>query len=114
VILRRVGQQALLQKEGPLRQQAKRRRLKTAMQEMMAVAAQLTARAPRVALDFGRHCHRSPFDVTCTGAGQRPIRHLDAQPLLTIDIASAAAIHARGTAARVALARTQPRRADSC
>lgn len=83
MILRRVGQQALLQKEGPLRQQAKRRRLKTAMQEMMAVAAQLTARAPRVALDFGRHCHRSPFDVTCTGAGQRPIRHLEAQPPLS-------------------------------
>lgn len=55
-ILRLVGQQSLLKKEAPLRHRAKRRRLKTVMQEMMAVAAQLTAHARRVALNFGRHC----------------------------------------------------------
>lgn len=55
-ILRLIGQQSLLKKEAPLRHPAKRRRLKTVMQEMLRVAAQLTVHARRVALNFGRHC----------------------------------------------------------
>jgi hypothetical protein len=55
-ILRLIGQQALLGKDAPLRHPAKRRRLKTVMQEMMQVAAQLTEHARRVVLNFGRHC----------------------------------------------------------
>lgn len=55
-ILRLIGQQSLLKKEAPLRHPAKRRRLKTVMQEMMTVAAQLTAHARRVALNFGSYC----------------------------------------------------------
>ena len=55
-VLRLIGQQSLLKKEAPLRHPAKRRRLKTVMQEMMRVAAQLTEHARRLALNFGRHC----------------------------------------------------------
>ena len=55
-ILRLIGQQSLLRPEAPLRHPAKRRRLKTVMQEMMRVAAVLTAHARRLALNFGRHC----------------------------------------------------------
>ncbi len=55
-ILRLIGQQSLLGKDAPLRHPAKRRRLKTVMQEMMQVAAQLTEHARRVVLNFGRHC----------------------------------------------------------
>lgn len=39
-----------------LRHPAKRRRLKTVMQEMMRVAARLTAHTRQIALHFGRHC----------------------------------------------------------
>ncbi|QAU23532.1 hypothetical protein EO087_05645 [Dyella sp. M7H15-1] len=55
-ILRLIGQQALLGKDIPLRHPVKRRRLKTVMQEMMWVAAQLTLHARRVTLNFDRHC----------------------------------------------------------
>jgi hypothetical protein len=55
-VLRLIGQQSLLQKNAPLRHPAKRRRLKTVMQEMLRVAAQLTQHARRVALNFSRHC----------------------------------------------------------
>lgn len=55
-ILRLIGQQALLDERAPVRHRAKRRRLKTVMQELMQVAAQLTVHARRVALNFGRHC----------------------------------------------------------
>jgi hypothetical protein len=55
-VLRLIGQQSLLKKEAPLRHPAKRRRLKTVMQEMMRVAAQLTEHARRLALNFSRHC----------------------------------------------------------
>jgi hypothetical protein len=55
-VLRLIGQQALLKKEAPLRHPAKRCRLKTVMQEMLRVAAQLTQHARRVTLNFGRHC----------------------------------------------------------
>lgn len=55
-ILRLIGQQSLLRSEAPLRHPAKRRRLKTVMQEMLQVAAKLTAHARQVTLHFGRHC----------------------------------------------------------
>jgi hypothetical protein len=55
-VLRLIGQQSLLKKDAPLRHPAKRRRLKTVMQEMLRVAAQLTEHARRVALNFSRHC----------------------------------------------------------
>lgn len=55
-ILRLIGQQALLRADAPVRHAAKRRRLKTVMQEMMRVAVRLTGHARRVALNFGRHC----------------------------------------------------------
>jgi hypothetical protein len=55
-ILRLIGQQALLGDKAPIRHPAKRRRLKTVMQEMLRVAAQLTEHARRVALNFGRRC----------------------------------------------------------
>lgn len=55
-ILRLIGQQSLLRRDAPVRHAAKRRRLKTVMQEMMRVAVKLTQHARRVALNFGRHC----------------------------------------------------------
>ncbi|WP_164931787.1 transposase [Dyella sp. M7H15-1] len=54
-ILRLIGQQALLGKEALLRHPAKRRRLKTVMQEMLRVAAQLTLHARCMALNFFWH-----------------------------------------------------------
>jgi hypothetical protein len=42
--------------KAPIRHPTKRRRLKTVMQEMLRVAAQLTEHARRVALNFGRRC----------------------------------------------------------
>ena len=59
-ILRLIDKQSLLNTDGPLRHPAKRRRVKTVMQEMMRVAAQLTEHARRVALNFGRHCPAFP------------------------------------------------------
>lgn len=47
-ILRLIGQQALLSNKAPIRHPAKRRRLKTVMQEMLRVAVQLTEHARRV------------------------------------------------------------------
>ncbi|WP_281172510.1 IS1380 family transposase [Chitinimonas koreensis] len=55
-VLRLIGQQALLRKDAPVRHPAKRRRLKTVMQEMLRVAAKLTRHARRIALNFGRRC----------------------------------------------------------
>lgn len=55
-ILRLVGQQALLKNAAPVRHPAKRRRLRTVMQELMQVAAQLVTHARYRALHFGRHC----------------------------------------------------------
>ena len=55
-VLRLIGQQSLLSKNAPPRHPAKRRRLRTVMQEVMRVAALITVHARRVALNFGRHC----------------------------------------------------------
>ena len=53
-ILRLMGQQALLGPDAPVRHRAKRRRLKTVMQELIYRAAKCTRQAGRWVLDFGR------------------------------------------------------------
>lgn len=55
-ILRWIGQNGLLHPRSPRRQKAKRRRIKTVMQELMFVAARLVKRARRYHLSFGRGC----------------------------------------------------------
>ena len=55
-VLRLIGQHALLGDDAPLRHPAKRRRLKTVIQEMIAVAARVIHHARRTILDFGVHC----------------------------------------------------------
>jgi Transposase DDE domain group 1 len=55
-ILRLMGQQALLGPQAPIRHPAKRRRIKTVMQELIYLAAKLTRQAGRWVLDFGRYC----------------------------------------------------------
>jgi hypothetical protein len=54
-VLRLIGQQSLLGPDAPVRHPAKRRRLKTVMQEMLRVVAQWTRHARRVMLNFDRH-----------------------------------------------------------
>lgn len=53
--LRLIGQNTLLGKDGPVRHPAKRRRLKTVMQEIIYQAARLIRHAGAVALDLGQH-----------------------------------------------------------
>lgn len=55
-LLRLMGQQALLGPDAPVRHRAKRRRLKTVMQELIYRAAKFTRQAGRWVLDFGRVC----------------------------------------------------------
>jgi hypothetical protein len=55
-VLRLIGQAALLDADAPLRHPAKRRRLKTVIQELIAVAARVVRHARRIILDFGAHC----------------------------------------------------------
>lgn len=55
-ILRWMGQRALLGPDAPVRHQAKRRRLKTVMQELMYMACRLVSSGRRRTLRFGRHC----------------------------------------------------------
>jgi hypothetical protein len=55
-ILRLMGQQALIGPQAPIRHPAKRRRIKTVMQELIYLAAKLTRQAGRWVLDFGRYC----------------------------------------------------------
>jgi len=55
-VLRLMGQLALLSEDAPVRHTAKRRRLKTVMQELIYVSAKLVAHARRKVLNFGRHC----------------------------------------------------------
>ncbi len=52
-ILRLIGQNALTGKDAPLRQAAKRRRMKTAMQEIMFKAARMIKHAGRWILGLG-------------------------------------------------------------
>jgi hypothetical protein len=55
-VLRLIGQLALLSEDAPVRHSAKRRRLKTAIQELICVSAKIATHARRVILNFGRHC----------------------------------------------------------
>lgn len=55
-VLRLIGQLALLSEDAPVRHAAKRRRLKTVIQEVICVSAKLAKHARRVILNFGRHC----------------------------------------------------------
>lgn len=55
-ILRYIGQQGLLGSEAPLRHPAKRRRIKTVLQELMYLAARLIVKGRRLTLRFSRHC----------------------------------------------------------
>lgn len=55
-ILRLIGQIGLLGDWAPVRHPAKRRRLKTVMQELMYLAARVIRSGRRLALRFARHC----------------------------------------------------------
>lgn len=55
-ILRLIGQLGLLGEYSPVRHPAKRRRLKTVIQELMYLAARLINSARRLRLRFSRHC----------------------------------------------------------
>ena len=55
-MLRWIGISALLGKEAPIRHQAKRRRLRTVIQEIMYLAARLISTGNRLKLKFSRYC----------------------------------------------------------
>lgn len=55
-ILRLVGQWGLLGEKSPVRRKAKRRRIRTVIQEMMTIAGRLIRSARQLRLRFGRHC----------------------------------------------------------
>lgn len=55
-ILRCIGQSGLLGPDSPKRNKAKRRRIKTVMQELMYVAARVIRTARTIKLSFGRGC----------------------------------------------------------
>jgi hypothetical protein len=59
-ILRWIGLEGLTGPDAPIRHEAKRRRLKTVMQELMYVAARVVESGRRVALKFSRHCPAFP------------------------------------------------------
>ena len=55
-ILRFIGQTGLIAPFGPVRHSAKRRRLRTVIQELMYLAARLITTGRRLKLRFSRHC----------------------------------------------------------
>ena len=55
-LLRWLGQNGLMGPDSPKRSPAKRRRLKTVMQELMYVAAQVVRTARTLKLTFGQDC----------------------------------------------------------
>jgi hypothetical protein len=55
-VLRLIGQLALLSEDAPVRHTAKRRRVKTVIQELICVSAKIATHARSVMLNFGRHC----------------------------------------------------------
>ena len=55
-ILRIIGQLGLLGDRSPVRHTARRRRIRTVIQELMTVAGRLIQTARRLKLRFGRHC----------------------------------------------------------
>ena len=71
-ILRLIGQNSLTGKDAPLRHQAKRRRIKTVLQELMFKAARMIKHAGRWVLGLGEHspksCNAPPCRMTCACA----------------------------------------------
>lgn len=59
-ILRWIGLEGLTGKDAPIRHEAKRRRLKTVIQELMYVAARVVESGRRIALKFSAHCPAFP------------------------------------------------------
>jgi hypothetical protein len=59
-ILRWIGLVGLLRDDAPIRHEAKRRRLKTVMQELMGVAARIVESGRRLALKFSHRCPAFP------------------------------------------------------
>jgi hypothetical protein len=59
-ILRWIGLEGLTGPDAPIRHEAKRRRLKTVMQELMYVAARVVESGRRIALKFSSHCPAFP------------------------------------------------------
>jgi len=55
-ILRWMGQRALLGPDAPVRHSAKRRRLRTIMQDLMYMACRLISSGRQLSLRFGRNC----------------------------------------------------------
>ena len=55
-LLRLLGQQTLTGDNAPIRHPAKRRRIKTVMQELLRVAVIMTRHGRRLVLNFARHC----------------------------------------------------------
>lgn len=55
-ILRWIGLRGLMQSDSPVRHSAKRRRLKTVMQELMYLACRLVKSGRQLTLKFGSHC----------------------------------------------------------
>jgi hypothetical protein len=55
-VLRLIGQEGLLGANSPVRHSAKRRRLKTVLQEFIYVAARVISSGRRLKLRFSRHC----------------------------------------------------------
>ncbi len=67
-ILRAIGQLGLVSGETPVRHAAKRRRVKTVMQELMYLAARLVKTGRRLKLVFSRHCPAfQAFQTVYTG-----------------------------------------------
>lgn len=59
-LLRAIGQFGLLGKDAPIRHKAKRRRIRTVMQELMYLAARVVRSGRRIKLRFGKHCPAFP------------------------------------------------------
>jgi hypothetical protein len=59
-ILRWIGLEGLTGPDAPIRHEAKRRRLKTVIQELMYVAARVVESGRRIALKFSSHCPAFP------------------------------------------------------
>ena len=55
-ILRWMGLRGLMGKDAPVRHKAKRRRLKTVMQELMYMACRMVSSGRQLTLRFGKHC----------------------------------------------------------
>ncbi len=59
-MLRHIGQGALLEDDAPLRHPAKRRRIKTVIQEMILLAGRITEHARQTALSLAHNCAAFP------------------------------------------------------